>query len=173
MVIVVEGKNDYNKIKSIYPDVEVIMTNGSAISEETIRLINKLAKIDEVVLCLDPDGAGNKIRQKITENVPNVLHVYAKKSLAISKNHKKVGIEHMHKDDIKELFKDIKLKCVGSDVTYQDLYDLGLTGKVDSQAKREKLGEYLGIGACNTKQLLRRINMFGIKLEEIKVFYDC
>lgn len=172
MVIVVEGKNDYNKIKSIYPQSEVLITNGSAVSDELIAMIKKLAKTDQVILCLDPDGAGAKIRNIISENVPNVQHVFAQKKLAISKNKKKVGIEHMKVEDIKQLFTDVKFDSAGSDVTFQDLMDLGLTGNALAKEKRQKLGDYLGIGACNTKQLLKRINMFGITLKEIRKLYD-
>ena len=173
MVIVVEGKNDYNKIKSIFPDAEVLITNGSAVSSEFLVMLKKLSAVEQIVLCLDPDGPGEKIRNEITKVVPNTCHVFAKKSLAISKNHRKVGIEHMDNDDIKDLFTNLKFNRLGSDVTYQDLLDLGLSGSPLSKAKRELLGESLGIGVCNTKQLLKRINMFGINLKEIKDFYDC
>lgn len=172
MVIVVEGKNDYNKIKSIFPEVEVLITNGSAVSDEFLKMVKKLSLVDEIVLCLDPDGPGNKIRKEITAVIPDAYHVFAKKGLAISKNHKKVGIEHMSTSDIKELFSNIKFNRLGSDVTYQDLFKLGYTGNKESKLKRERLGNHLGIGACNAKQLLKRINMFGITLKEIED-YDC
>lgn len=172
MVIVVEGKNDYNKIKSIYPNSEILITNGSAVSNEIITMIEKLSLTDQVILCLDPDGAGEKIRSIISNQVTNVYHLFANKALAISKNKKKVGIEHMRVEDIKALFANVKFNHIGSDVTFQDLIDLGLTGKIDSKQKRQKLGNYLGIGACNAKQLLKRINMFGITLKEIRNLYD-
>ena len=52
---------------------------------------------------------------------------------------------------------------------YFDLYELGL---MSSKAKREKLCKKLNISYCNGKQLLKRINMFGITIEEIRE-YDC
>lgn len=173
MVIIVEGKNDYNKIKSIFPDAEVLITNGSAINKEFLGMVKKLSTIDNVVLCLDPDGPGEKIRSKIVEAIPNAYHVFADKSLAISKNHKKVGIEHMNVADIKNMFSNIKFSRVGSDVTYLDLLDLGLSGNDKAKERREQLGISLGIGACNTKQLLKRIHMFGITKKDIKDYYDC
>lgn len=97
MVVVVEGKNDANKIKSIFPNVNIIITNGSEINKQTIEDIYKASLNDEVVLCLDPDGPGEKIRRKILEKVTNVNQVFAIKSKAISKNKKKIGIEHMSK----------------------------------------------------------------------------
>lgn len=169
MVVVVEGKNDANKIKSIFPDVNVIITNGSEINKQTINDIYKASLVDEVVLCLDPDGPGEKIRRKIIEKVENVSQVFANKYKAISKNKKKVGIEHMSKEDIVNMFKDIKMIKHNNEITYIQLYELGF---MTSKQKRFSLCEKLGISYCNGKQLLKRLNMFGISMEEIKK-YDC
>lgn len=169
MVIVVEGKNDANKLKTIFKDVDIIITNGSEINEQTLLDIYRTSLRTEVILCLDPDGPGEKIRRKIIERVPNVSQVFAKKNLAISKNKKKVGIEHMSKKDILEMFKDIKESKNDGNITYIDLFELGY---MTSKEKRIKLCEYLNISYCNGKQLLKRLNMFGITLEEI-LEYDC
>lgn len=169
MVIVVEGKNDANKIKSIFGNVDVIITNGSEINSKTIEEIYKASLNNEVILCLDPDGPGEKIRKKILECVPNVHQVFAVKKLAISKNNKKIGIEHMKNEDILEMFSNIKYSTNTGTLTYQDLYKLGY---MTSKQKRQKLCEKLNISYCNGKQLLKRLNMFGITLEEVNN-YDC
>lgn len=169
MVVVVEGKNDANKIKTIFNDVNVIITNGSEINEATINDIYKASLKDVVILCLDPDGPGEKIRRKIQEKIPGVHQVFAEKNKAISKNKKKIGIEHMSIDDIKAMFKNVKIGVMKSDVTYLELYKMGY---MDSKIKRKKLCEKLKISYCNGKQLLKRINMFGITIEEIRK-YDC
>lgn len=167
MVIVVEGKNDASKIKSIFPEVDIIITNGSEINKQTIESIVKASNNDTVVLCLDPDGPGEKIRRKILEYTDNVCQVFAKKCKAISNNKKKVGIEHMSKDDILEMFNDIKVNKRTETITYLDLYNLGY---MESRNKRQKLCDILNISYCNGKQLLKRLNMFGITLEEIKKY---
>lgn len=169
MVVVVEGKNDANKIKSIFPNVNIIITNGSEINKQTIDDIYKASLNDEVVLCLDPDGPGEKIRRKILEKVTNVNQVFAIKSKAISKNKKKVGIEHMSKEDILLMFSDIKINKNTNNISYIELYELGF---MTSKQKRIKLCEKLGISYCNGKQLVKRLNMFGITMEEI-INYDC
>ena len=107
--------------------------------------------------------------KKIVEKVPNVSHVFARKKLAISTNGKKVGIEHMSVENILEMFENIKISENNGKVTYLDLYSLGF---MTSKEKRVKLCEYLNISYCNGKQLLKRINMFGITMEEI-LKYDC
>ncbi|MDY0138440.1 MAG: toprim domain-containing protein [Candidatus Izemoplasmatales bacterium] len=66
-IIVVEGFHDESRIKSVYPNVECIVTNGSEISEETLSLIYRASLINDVVLFLDPDTPGKKITNKILE----------------------------------------------------------------------------------------------------------
>lgn len=169
MVVVVEGKNDANKLKSIFKDIDIIITNGSEVNNDVINDIYKASLTNEVVLCIDPDGPGEKIRRRILERVPNVSQVFARKKDAISKNKKKVGIEHMKKEDILEMFKNIKQIKNTSDVTYLKLYELGY---MSSKEKRIKLCNDLKISYCNGKQLLKRLQMFGITMEEIEK-YDC
>ncbi len=169
MVIVVEGKNDANKLKSIFANIDIIITNGSEISEQTLVDIYKASLKNEVILCLDPDGPGEKIRRRILEVVPSVHQVFAKKDLAISANKKKIGIEHMSKEDILEMFKNIKESKNNGVITYMELYELGY---MTSKEKRIRLCECLNISYCNGKQLLKRLNMFGITLEEV-LKYGC
>lgn len=167
MIVVVEGKNDANKIKSVFKDANCIITNGSAIDSPTLELIKKSAQVDDVVLCLDPDGPGEKIRRIIMEYVLNVSHVFADKTKAISHNKKKIGIEHMSKSDILAMFSTIRNTKVQNNITYEQLYKLGF---MDSKIKRSKVCEKLGISYCNGKQFLKRINMFNISIEELKKY---
>lgn len=169
MVIVVEGKNDANKIRSVYKNAQIVITNGSELSENTINLLERLSVNNEIVLCLDPDGPGEKIRKLITNRIPNASHVFVEKSKAISRNKKKVGIEHMSVANIAAAFANKKIVCNSGTITMMDLYNLGY---VESASKRHKLCSELNISFCNNKQLLKRINMFGITLEELEK-YDC
>lgn len=172
MVIVVEGKNDYNKIKSVFPDADVIITNGSAVNQELLDNLKQLSKRQEIVLCLDPDFPGLKIRNAISSYIPEVKHVYANQKDAISANKKKVGIEHMLKKDIIDMFSSIKFTKSGSDIMQSDLLNLGLIGEAGSRAARAFLCEELKIGYCNSKTLLNRLNMYGYTLSEVRHVYD-
>ena len=42
MLIVVEGKNDKNKLENIFKDANIIITNGSEISQDTLNTIKSL-----------------------------------------------------------------------------------------------------------------------------------
>ena len=45
---------------------------------------------------------------------------------------------------------------------------LGLLMGKDSRKRREYLGEALRIGYCNGKQLLKRLELFGVSLAEVE-----
>lgn len=165
-VIVVEGKNDKSKLQNIFPDATIVITNGSEISNDTLGYLKALSLNSKIILCLDPDFPGNQIRQKITNAIPNTYNVYAEKEKAISKNKKKVGIEHMSKNDILDMFKNIYQINNKGTITFQELYDLGL---MDNKQKREKLCKNLSIGYCNAKQLVKRLNALNIELDEVRM----
>ena len=99
-IIVVEGKNDASKLKSIFPEIECFITNGSAVLEHIEELV-ELSKTRELILFLDPDYPGERIRNLITQRI-DCKQAFIKKSNAISKNNKKVGVEHASKEDIIE-----------------------------------------------------------------------
>lgn len=166
-VIVVEGKSDYTLLKS-FLDVEIIITNGSEISKETLELIKKANETRGVIVLTDPDYPGMQIRNKINNYTTGCKNAFVEKSKAIKG--KKVGIAETRKEDILlalenvVTFTDVKV----GDVSYNDLYEFGFVGKIDSKTKREKVSNYYHLGWCNGKNFLRRINMFGITIEMIK-----
>ena len=100
VILVVEGKNDYSRIKQIYPNLDILITGGSAISEKFLSDLKELAKTNKIVVFTDPDFPGEKIRKTIQEHVPNSEHVFINKQKAISRNNKKVGVEHASINDI-------------------------------------------------------------------------
>ena len=88
-VIVVEGLHDKIRIESIYPDAQIVITNGSEISSKTIELIQSLSQTNEIIIFTDPDSPGEKIRNEIALAVPTAKHAFLRKKDAISKNKKK------------------------------------------------------------------------------------
>ena len=167
-VLVVEGKNDYSRINQIFPELDVLITNGSEVSEKFLKLIQKLSNDHEIILMLDPDQPGETIRKKITNVCPQAGHIFVKQSDAISKNKQKVGIEHVDLQILKKSLENIIHGNYQNNFTFQDLYDLGLIGKKESKIKRKQLCETLNIGYVNGKQLVNRLNLFNFTKEEIK-----
>jgi len=169
-VIVVEGIHDQQRIQSIYPEIDCIVTNGSVISENTITLIAQANEKRGVILFLDPDFPGKKIMNQILDAVPNCKIAFLNKKDAISKNHKKVGVEHAKTEDIRQaleaLFavREANLNPVTADM----LIALGLLNGSHSQEQRKVACEGLHIPVCNGKTFLKMINMLTIPVSRIR-----
>lgn len=170
-IIVVEGLHDEIKIKSVYTNANCIITNGSEISEDTIKMIIELSQMHEIIIFTDPDSPGEKIRKIITDAVPTAKQAFLRKKDCISNNRKKVGIEHASKEAIIEALENVyESHDMPDTITNIDLYNLGLNGNSDSAYLRDKISDYLNIGKPNCKTFLKRLNLLQIskeKLEEI------
>ena len=169
-VIVVEGLHDEIRIKSVYPDANVVITNGSEVSEDTIKLLKELAKTHDIIIFTDPDSPGERIRSIINANIPSCKQAFLRKKDAISKNKKKVGIEHADYDIIKEALEPVFSNKVNTteSITSLELYELGLNGMPDSSLIRDKISNYLNIGKPNFKTFYKRLNLLGITKDELK-----
>lgn len=168
-VIVVEGIHDLNKIKEVYKDAYIEVTGGKIISQDLIKRLKEYSKTSEIILFFDPDFPGESIRKAILKEIPNCLNAYIKKEKAISKNKKKVGVEHASKEDIIESLKNLyKNEEKEGIYNFSLMYELGLTGYKDSSLKRAYLADILNIGRPNTKMLIERLNAYNIALEKIK-----
>ena len=89
-------------MRSIYPKADIEITNGSTIDEDRLTKLKILNEKRGLILFLDPDFQGERIRKIINDYVGNTKHAFLKKHQCISKNKKKVGIEHATEKDIIE-----------------------------------------------------------------------
>lgn len=172
-VVVVEGKDDTANLKRFY-DVDTYETRGSAINQEDLERIEKLHKLRGVIVFTDPDYNGERIRKIITQAVPMVKHVFLRQSEATPKSKTKgrsLGVEHASFDDLEKALSSVRGYYDDDnhfDICQKDLIRLGLLMGADSRKRREYLGEELRIGYCNGKQLLKRLELFGVMLEEVE-----
>jgi len=168
-VVVVEGYHDLAKLKEIYSNIDVIITNGSEISPETLEELKKLNESRGLILFLDPDYQGERIRRIINDYVGETKHAFMKKSDCINKNKTKVGIEHADFEKIKQALDKIYVQNNNvKNLDIKDLYYYNLIGDKGSKELRRKVTESLGIGLCNGKTLLKKLNMFNITKEELE-----
>ena len=167
-VVIVEGLHDLERLKRIYPEMDILITNGSEI-ERNLPEIIEISKKREVILFLDPDYPGERIRKILSSYIPNAKHAFLKKDLAISKNRKKVGIEHAKESDIIDALNNCLSVCEKQYlITMNDLYKLGLIGEENSAKLRNEICIKLNLGHTNAKTFLKRINMFGITIKELE-----
>jgi ribonuclease M5 len=167
-VIVVEGYHDEQKIKSVYPDIECIVTNGSEISRETLNLIYETSLLKEVILFLDPDYPGKRITQKIMETQGKFKIAYIDKEKALNNSKTKVGIEHAkNKDIIEALERLLTIEYNLKTVVRNDIYVRNLIDNTNSKELRKFVCQKLNIPFCNGKTFLKYLNLLSIDLERI------
>ncbi|MFD1030315.1 ribonuclease M5 [Metaplanococcus flavidus] len=167
-VIVVEGKDDTVAIKRAV-QADTIETNGSAISEETLKKIAHAAAKRGVIVFTDPDYPGRRIRAIIEEYVPTAKHAFLAKEKTIAKNGKGLGIEHAKDEDIREALAAVHTLWnneAPAEITLEDLLTARLIGHPQARQRRTELGNRLQIGYTNGKQLAKRLHMFGITKQQ-------
>lgn len=170
-VIIVEGKKDTLKMKQAV-EADTIETNGSAISRPTLDMIAHAKEKRGVIIFTDPDYPGERIRHIIDNEVPGCKHAFLPKKEAKSKKvGKSIGIEHASVEAIQHtlenVYEQIEESTIHEAIQKQDLIPYGLIAGANAKALREALGEYLHIGYTNGKQLVKRLNMFQITIEEL------
>lgn len=164
-VIVVEGKNDTKRLKSFF-ECETIETSGLGLKQETIDFIKEINLKRGIILLLDPDIPGEKIRNRLNNEISGLKNAFILKENARTK--KKVGVEHANKETLKEALNNlITYDEQSNSLTMLDLYELGYIGNKDSETKREAISKKFHIGKCNGKTMLKRLNLLGIKKEDL------
>ena len=68
-IIVVEGKNDTNVLKS-YFDCDTIETHGTHLGKEILAQIALAKEKRGIIIFTDPDYPGEKIRSTINHHIP-------------------------------------------------------------------------------------------------------
>lgn len=166
-VIVVEGKNDSNVLKSHF-DCDTIITHGTHLGKKTLELIKATNEKRGIIVFTDPDAPGEKIRCAINSYVPNCKNAFIDRKKAVGR--RKIGVEHASKEDLEESLKHLMTytENLTPTISMSDFIELGLNGQDDSQLKRNKLGEILFLGAPNAKTLLKRLNMLQLNKEDIR-----
>lgn len=172
-IIVVEGRDDTANLKRYY-DVATYETRGSAINDKDIERIKRLHDRHGVIVFTDPDFNGERIRKLIMAAIPTVQHAFLKRDEASPKSKTKgrsLGIEHASFEDLDKALSNLTHQLTDDkpfDITKKDLMYLGLLMGDDSRKRREFLGDFLRIGYSNGKQLLNRLELFGLQLADVE-----
>ena len=160
--VIVEGKYDKIKLENIV-DALILPTYGFEIFKDKPRmnLIRRLAKTRGIILLTDSDSAGFMIRSHIAGSVQEgkVYHAYIpdlygkERRKASPSKEGKLGVEGMELSVLRQA-----LERAGATIqdggapspqreplTKGDFYELGLTGRPDSAARRQALQKRLGL----------------------------
>lgn len=81
-----------------------------------------------------------------------------------------IGVENASPDVIVRALSEVRTEMAETvgEITADDLLKNGLTSGSDAKERRIKLGEALGIGYANAKQMLQRLNAFQISRAEFE-----
>lgn len=151
-LIVVEGKHDEAALKRLI-DADIVITHGLHGDEALLDVLREAVKTRGVIVFTDPDHPGQRIRERIAQAVEGVSHAYLNANDARAQG--KVGIEHAAPEAIlAALANVVTLGDSESDLTRQDLFELGLSGHPDSHLRRSALSKHLHLPDVNPKQLL-------------------
>lgn len=166
-IIVVEGKTDKDFL-SQFLDVEIITTNGSAISGGVLDYLKEASKSKSIIVMTDPDYPGSKIRKTINEAIPNSMNAFLPKEMCIKRG--KVGVAESDKQTVLDALNNLipQSSAKESNLTYDDLYSLGYIGNDDSSTKRKQLENKYHLGHTNGKSLLARLRALGVNKEDLE-----
>lgn len=167
-VLIVEGKCDTAAIKRAV-EADTIETSGYALASSTIEKIRNAYEKRGIIIFTDPDGAGERIRKYLTQMFPNAGQAFVPKIDATA--HNDVGIEQASPEAIKMALAKVRFHEFEpkNEFSTKDLFKNALSGSEEAALRREKLGAILGIGYANAKQLLKRLNTYGVTRSEFEL----
>ena len=154
-VIVVEGRYDHNTLSQVV-DAAVVELGGFAVfhDAEKLALLRRLAETRGLILLTDSDGAGFVIRNYIKgaidpalvkmAYIPDVPGKERRKSSPSKEG--KLGVEGMSAEVLIAALRRAGATLGGETATHRTggitkatLYELGLSGRPDSAARRREL----------------------------------
>ena len=188
-VIVVEGRYDKNALLQVV-DASVLELGGFGIfnDREKTALLRRLAETRGIILFTDPDGAGFVIRNRLKGAIQTgrVLHAYVPDVYGKEKRKRApgkeglLGVEGMTKEILLEALSNAgadlggePVKKKGDGITKLDLYTAGLSGRPDSQKKREAFLSRLRFPAhMSANALLDALNLLYTREEFLSLFEE-
>lgn len=168
-VIVVEGTMDIVAVKRALGDkVDCIATHGLGLDEDFLKKISQINDRQGIIVLTDPDFAGKKIRQKIRNYIPSAKHAYISRDEG--RKFSDIGVENASDQAIISAIEKARPELVDLEdrFSYHDIIDNELTGSENSRKKREALCDALNIEYSNAKQLVTRLNVYGISRKEFE-----
>ena len=159
--VIVEGKYDKIKLSSLI-DGLIIETHGFQIfrDKKQLSFLRKMADTRGLLVLTDSDGAGFQIRHYLTgaidpskikhAYIPDILGKERRKEKPSSEG--KLGVEGLPVEILREAILRAGVSCgeepraVSSHpITKLDLFEVGLTGRDDSAARRRRFFASVGL----------------------------
>ncbi|WP_342268891.1 ribonuclease M5 [Spiroplasma endosymbiont of Aspidapion aeneum] len=164
-IIIVEGKSDEAKLRSIFNDINIIVTNGFNIGKQLLSEIKHLSMNSMIIVFTDPDNGGNRIRKIINDYLDNdCYNAFIDRNLISNPNKK--GIAEAEEEEIKKsLSKVIKLSNSINTMTWDEYLENNFYLKKNRVKIAKKFSWNCKI---SSKVLFKYINYMGLKVENIE-----
>ena len=177
--IVVEGRYDKSAVLSMF-SATVITTEGFGIfnSKEKQALIRKISG-GGIIILTDSDAGGKQIRSFISSIVPKekIYQLYIPRIEGKERRKKQagregvLGVEGVGGGVLRSIltpFTSDEALVRGEELTPTDMFNFGLSGGIDSTARRDALCDALSLPrGMNAKALLSALNIVSTR-EEIE-----
>ena len=164
---VVEGKSDIARLSQSFAG-PILSTNGSAVSKEFIQQLITLEETYNIVLLLDPDGPGEKIRRRINDCLKYPVHIFIPKEFARSENKKHIGIEHVSRETLEKHLLEPKTIQLVEPISLSEMMSLGLVGTDGAFDRRVFLSLRFNLGLANAKTLRNKFQLFGVTYDQVQ-----
>ena len=164
-IIVVEGQNDLAAIRRAV-EAEVLCTGGFAFGRDVEARLKRGHASRGLIVLTDPDAGGAQIRRRVEALVGDCVHAHLPREACTRDGD--IGVEHASAEAIRSALDRARASTMQAvtEFTEADLFRHGLNGGANARARRAALGERLGIGFGNARQLLRRLNAYGVRRDE-------
>lgn len=180
--IVVEGRYDKNVLSQIV-DAPILETNGFGIfhDKKQLQLLRRVAQNRGLIVFTDADGAGFVIRNHIKSAIPAMYLKHAYTPDVFGKERRKtapgkegkLGVEGMRPEVILDALRNAGATIEGecavrtTQITKQNMMELGLSGGKDASEKRRKLLKALDLPEhMSANAMLQALNLL-CSMEEL------
>ena len=165
-IIVVEGKSDKQFLET-FLKADILTCNGSAIDGFDKEYLIELSKTRGVIVLTDPDYPGERIRKEVSSYLPVCKHAFVRKENSIKKH--KVGVAEASKEEVLRALENLVTFDENSkgNLTETDLFLLNISGP-NSSKNKEKVINQFHLGYCNSKTLLKRLNLLKVNKEALE-----
>ena len=169
-IIVVEGKSDKQFLET-FLNADILTCNGSAIDGFDKNYLIELSKTRGVIILTDPDYPGQRIRNEISSYLPVCKHAFVRKENSIKRH--KVGVAEASKEEVLFALENVVTfdESKKGSLNETDMMLLKLSG-LDSSANKEKVIKHFNIGHCNSKTLLKRLNLLNVSKETLEAILN-
>lgn len=169
-IIVVEGKSDKQFLET-FLNADILTCNGSAIDGFDKNYLIELSKTRGVIILTDPDYPGQRIRNEISSYLPVCKHAFVRKENSIRRH--KVGVAEASKEEVLFALENVVTfdESKKGSLNETDMMLLKLSG-LDSSANKEKVIKHFNIGHCNSKTLLKRLNLLNVSKETLEAILN-